>query len=403
MEKNTILLGISGGIAAIKIPQLIHSLRKHPVTVLPIMTESATKIVDPKEISTAAQQQVHTQLFQKNYSAKQTLKNRSVDHIEISKAADLAVIAPATANIIGKLAHGIADDLLTTTMLATTCPVLIYPSMNTNMWNNPIVQNNVIKLKSYGYIVAEPETGMLACGDDGKGRLPNTSTITEDILSILNKSSLLKEKTVIVTSGGTSNPIDGVRVITNRSSGKMGTAIAEACYLQGARVILLKAKHSVSSRYPLEEYLFETTKELHILLKQFTPQADACFHVAAVGDFLIKKLPGKIDSHKKTTLNLIPQPKLYQEIKTLNPHIFLITFKAEWNKSTRQLIHKAQKTLKSESMDAIIVNDVSKPNQGFAVDTNAVIIVKPNGSSKILPLKSKKQLAVEIVSNIFTL
>ena len=397
MKKKTVVLGITGGIAAVKIPELITLLRKDGINVIPIMTESAGRIINPKEIEKITNSYVYTNLFTKDFDTKKILDTRHVDHITIADSADFVVVVPATANILAKLAHGIADDFLTTTLLAVTCPILLCPSMNVHMWSNSVVQDNVTRLKHYGYILLEPVSGMLACGYEGSGRLPEIKTIYSEIKTLLGKSTALAGKTVLVTTGGTVEKIDEVRTLTNRSSGKMGVAIAEACFLQGAMVILLRAKHSVVPRYAMEERVFETADELASLLHKFTPKADICFHVAAVSDFAVQKKPGKISSDTSIKLTLLPRQKLYREIKKTNPAIVLITFKAEWKKSYKQMIKTAQETLMREPIDGVVVNDVGKPNRGFEGDMNEVIVVKRDKIQKILSLKSKRELAREIV------
>ena len=218
MKKKTVLLGITGGIAAGKIPELIKLLQKNAVNVLPIMTISACRIIDPKEIERVAKHKVYKDLFEKYFDPKKVLKTRKVEHIEIADQADLVVIAPATANILAKMAHGIADDFLTTVLLATRAPLLVCPSMNSNMWSHPVVQENLLKLKQRGIHILEPTSGMLACGYEGKGRLPDTNTILSEIRSLISRTEELKGKTILVTAGGTIEPIDDVRFITNKNS-----------------------------------------------------------------------------------------------------------------------------------------------------------------------------------------
>lgn len=397
MKKKTLLLGITGGIAAVKVPELIKLLRKEEIEVLPVMTESARRIVDHKVVERVSKRQVYTDLFGSDFDAKRVLETRRVDHIEVVDRADLAVVVPATANILGKLANGIADDFLTTTLLATTCPILLWPSMNVHMWLNPVVQENIERLKRYGYLILGPVSGELACGYEGVGRLPDIAVIKEEIVTLLNKTDALHGKTILVTAGGTTEKIDEVRTMTNRSSGKMGVAVAEACYLRGAKVVLVRAKQAVTPRYPMEEYVFETAEELLSWLRRFSPKADICFQVAAVSDFTVGKKRGKIDSDRPVMLRLVPRRKLYQEIKKINPDIFLVTFKAEWRKSHEELERIAQATLAHEPIDAMVVNDVGKANRGFEVDTNEVIVFRKGRKRRLLSLKSKRELAGEIV------
>jgi len=390
---KTVVIGISGGIAAFKVIGLIRSLKKENIDVFVIMTKSAEEIVNPEELQKISGHKVFRTLFEDKFNYKTVLKNRTVDHIELADKADLFIIVPATANIIGKIANGIADDFLTTTLLATRAPVMICPSMNVNMWENLLVQENIKKLQSIGYQVMKPDSGILACGYEGQGRLTDISKIKEEILMLLHKHERLKGKRVIVTAGGTREPIDDVRFITNRSSGKMGSAIAEACFFQGADVLLLRAKNAVSPRHSIQEETFETAEELTLLLKKYIPTHNVCFHTAAVSDFKTASQKGKISSEKAFTLQLMPREKIYTQIKASNPKIKLIAFKAEWKKSDKELLKEAKRKLHNSSIDFLVINDVGKPKQGFNVDTNAAIVVAKDGNYKKFPLQSKRQLA----------
>ncbi len=403
LHTKTIVIGISGGIAAFKIKELIISLRELGIQVFVIMTKSATRMISPQEFEKVSNHKVYIDLFPKDFDYKEVLDKRKVDHIQLADKADLFLIAPATANIIAKMTHGIADDFLTTTLLATKAPVLIFPSMNVNMWSNPLTQNNVHKLRGQGYRIINPDSGALACGYEGEGRLTNIAKIKEESLRILKRDGSLKGKRIVVTAGGTMEKIDDVRYITNKSSGKMGVAIAENCYLRGGKVILLRSKTSIMPSLPIEQHLFETADELAELVKKYSPISDICFHAAAVSDFIPIAKQGKIPSEKTTTITLKKREKIYELIKKVNPQIKLIAFKAEWQKTDKKLVLEAKKKLKNSLIDILIVNDVGKPNQGFNVDNNEVIAVSNNGKSKKLPLKSKREIANEIVGYILTL
>ena len=400
MKQKTVVVGVSGGIAAFKVIELIKNLKKENINIFVIMTKSAEAIVNPEEFQKISGNKVYRTLFEKNFNYKTVLKNRKVDHIELADKADLVIILPATANIIGKIANGIADDFLTTTLFATQAPVLICPSMNIHMWENPIVQENIKKLQSLGYQCIGPDSGLLACGYEGKGRLTDISKIKKEILALLNKQELLKGRRIIITAGGTREPIDDIRFITNRSSGRMGIAIAETCFLQGADVLLLRAKNAVKPRYPIQEKTFETADELASLLKQHAPTCNICFHTAAVSDFKIAVQEGKIPSEQALVLQLMPREKIYTQIKASNPRITLIAFKAEWKKSDKELLEKAKRKLHNSNIDFLVVNDVGKPKQGFNVDTNAAIAVAKDGTYKKFPLQSKTQLADRLVDYI---
>ncbi len=397
MKKKTILLGITGGIAASKIPELIKLLQKDAVNVLPIMTNSACRIIDPKEIERVAKHKVYKDLFEKNFDPKKVLKTRKVEHIEIADQADLVVIAPATANILAKMACGIADDFLTTILIATRAPILVCPSMNSNMWSNPVVAENLLKLKQRGIHVLEPTSGMLACGYEGKGRLPDTNTIFSEIRSLISQTEELIGKTILVTAGGTIEPIDDVRHITNKSSGKMGISLADACAHRGAKVILLKTKNAVMPRYPMAIHQFETAAELDGLLHKIIKRCDICFHTAAVSDFTVSFSPGKRQSDHEQILHLLPREKIYKGLKKENTQLLLFLFKAVWKESRQNIIKKANDMLDTGNADGIIINDVGKKGRGFAVDTNEVIILLRNGDSYDVPFASKREVAEKII------
>jgi len=397
MKKN-ILIGVTSGIAAYKVLDLIKLLRNEGNEVFVIMTKGATEMISPKLFEKASGNKAYINLFEKNFNYKEVLKNRKVEHIELADKCDVMVIAPATANIIAKLAHGIADDFLTTTALAVTAPIIICPSMNVNMWGNPLVQENLNKLKSIGYQVIEPASGMLACGYEGVGRLEDIEIINKEINKLLNKNDSLNGKKVIVTAGGTIEKIDEVRSITNKSSGKMGVAIAEECYLRGADVLLLRAKNSVHPRYLIKEKIFETADELLYLIKVNIENTDLFFQVAAVSDFKVAEpVKGKLSSDQSVDLKLIPQIKIIDQIKKMSPKTKLIAFKAEYGLSEEKLIEEALKKLKDSNADFVIANDISRADRGFESDDNEVYIISKNRKVKKIPLTSKREVARGII------
>ncbi|MEK7597963.1 MAG: bifunctional phosphopantothenoylcysteine decarboxylase/phosphopantothenate--cysteine ligase CoaBC [Patescibacteria group bacterium] len=402
MKKN-ILIGVSSGIAAYKVLDLIVLLKKEGHSVFVIMTKGATEMISPQNFERASGNKVYVNLFEKNFDYRKVLDKRKVKHIELADKADVMVIAPATANIIGKLSHGIADDFLTTTTLAVTAPIIICPSMNVNMWGNPIVQENLAKLKSVGYQIIEPTSGMLACGYEGVGRLENIKIIKEEIIKQINRTNSLKGKKIIITAGGTIEKIDEVRSITNKSSGKMGVALAEECYLRGADVLLLRAKNSVHPRYLIKEKIFETADELLYLIKVNIENTDLFFQVAAVSDFKVdQQVKGKIPSDNFVNLKLIPQIKIVDQIKKLSPKATLIAFKAEYGLSEKKLIDEAVKKLKESKADFIIANDISRFDRGFESDNNEVYIISKDGKVKKILLSSKREVAKKIIGFVFS-
>lgn len=399
--KKTVIVGVSSGIAAFKALDLIKELRSNGLEIYVVMTEHATQMVDIRDFEKASGNKVYVDLFEKGFDYKKVLKERKVEHIEIADKADLMVVVPATANIIGKLAHGFADDFLTTSALAVTAPILICPSMNVNMWNNPIVQENILSLQKNRFQIIEPAEGLLACGYEGKGRLKEISLIADEVMRVLQRTQMLEGKKIIVTAGGTIEKIDEARLVANRSSGKMGVAIAEECYLRGAEVVLLRAKSSVKPRYIIPEKIFETGTDLQKLIEQEVEKADVIFHAAAVSDFIpTESFEGKISSKNGFSLKLKPTIKIVNQIKKLNPKIKLIAFKAEYGLTGQELIKTAIAKLKETGADLVVANEIGKGDRGFEVNTNEVIVVLQNGEYAKLPLSSKRAIAKGIVDLI---
>ncbi len=399
--KKRVLLGISGGIAAVKIPKLLETLKQDELDVDVIETASATYILPPKTISEITGNPVFTHMYPPDFNPQAVLSSRTVEHISLAGNASLFVIAPATANVIAKLAHGIADDYLTTTALAVTCPILVCPSMNTHMWQHPATQKNVQTLHSLGYHILPPDCGDLACGYSGEGRLPDTNAIAHEIRLLVHNARTLAGKRVLVTTGGTTEKIDSVRTISNRSSGKMGNALAEACYQAGATVTILRSVSSVRSRYGIQEIEFESAEDLEALLQTHVPNADIVFHVAAVSDFSIKNpIVGKHSSSDPLPLELEPKKKQLDTIKTLNPNVFLVAFKAEYGLTNDELATIAKNRLQESASDLIIANDIGREGVGFQSDENEVMIIPKNSEPEVLPRASKTHIARQIVAKL---
>lgn len=399
--KKAVLLGISGGIAAYKAVDLIKILQFNDINVDVILTSGGGEIISKNELISKTGIKPYVNLFEKKVNREEILKSRKVEHIDLARKSDLIVIAPATANLIAKLAQGIADDYLTTTVLAATCPIIICPSMNVHMWENPATQKNVEILRARGFHVINPDSGMLACGYEGMGRLADINFIADEIFNLLNKKDLLKGKKIIVTSGGTTEPIDDVRFIANRSSGKMGAAIAEQAFLNGANVIIVRSKNSVKPRFNIKEKIFETAEELDKILKEEVINANVVIHSAAVSDFKPENVfKGKISSDLKINLKLIPQKKILSEIKQINPKIILVGFKALSGVLEKELIENAKQTLKKSNADFVVANDVSKKDRGFEVDDNEVWIIDKKEKVLYIPLISKTIVAQKIIEEI---
>ena len=390
--KTKIIIGVSSGIAAFKIIDLVKLLKKNGLEVFVVMTENATKMVDSAKFEKVSRHKVYKNLFSKDFDYQKILEKHQVEHIALADKADLFVVAPATANTVAKMAHGIADDFLTTALLATSAPILVCPSMNVHMWQNPLTQENINRLKRFGFYFVHPDEGALACGYTGEGRLADINKIAGEISNILKYQNSLKGKKIMVTAGGTSEPIDAVRVITNRSSGKMGIALAEECFLRGADVLLLRSKSSVITRYPVKEEIFETGQELSDRIKKHIGNYDVIFHVAAVSDYKPEKVINKkLDSRNPYSLRLESTVKILSQIKTWNPKIKLVGFKAVYKESKSNLIRIGQKKLVDSRSDFIIVNDVGYEDIGFSVDDNEVYIISPKGLLAKIEKSSKKE------------
>ena len=366
------------------------------------MTENATHFVDITDFEAASGNEVHTNLFHPKVNYKDYIKkNKPIKHISLADIAGLFLICPATANVIGKIANGIADDLLTTSVIATIAPVLICPAMNVKMWKNPIVQENVKKLRKLNFHFVEPEYGELACGYKGVGRLANFKKITDRIELLLKQRNDLKNKRILVTAGATFEEIDPVRVITNKSSGKMGTSIAEQAFLRGADTLLLRGSNSTEPHYNIKEEKFTTVSDLYNKIKKNIKNVDIAVHAAAVSDFTINsKKNTKIKSKRKLHLELTPATKIFEKLKKNNKNIFLVGFKAEHNVSENELIKRAYGLLKSANADLVVANDVGKMGRGFDFDTNEVFIIDKKRNMEHIGLASKSVVADKILDVI---
>jgi phosphopantothenoylcysteine decarboxylase/phosphopantothenate--cysteine ligase len=398
--KKTVVLGITSGIAAYKMVDLVKLLNEEDIDVHVIMTKNAVNIVSPAEFEKLTGNNVSIELFEKDFDYKKILNTRKVDHIALADNADVFVIAPATANTVAKIAKGFADDFLTTTLLAVTAPVIICPSMNVHMWSNPAVKENIEKLKTMGYQIIRPISGMLACGYEGEGKLEDIVKIKDEIMKQLKRTDSLKGKKVIVTAGGTKEKIDEVRYISNHSSGKMGAAIAEELYLRGADVLLIRAKDTVKPRFLIHEETFESSSELQELIQHYVKDYDTIFHAAAVSDFKVADpYKGKISSAEAFSLNMEPQTKIIDHIKIWNPKIKLIAFKATAGQNEKEMVETARHKLKETNADAIIANDSSAQGN----DTNEVIVVLSNGSTEKLDRAPKNKVAEELLTILFNI
>ncbi len=388
MKNKCIVVGVTAGIAAYKICQLVSSLKKQGNEVHVIMTKEAEKFVTPLTFQTLSNQKVITDMFTVDYTP-------DVHHISLAKKADLFIVAPATANIIAKIAHGLADDMLTTTFLAATCPKLIVPAMNTNMLNNPITQDNIATCQKYGMHIMCSGAGYLACGDVGAGRLPEPEEIEDAIASLIETDRYLNGRHVVITAGATQEEIDPVRYITNHSTGKMGYALAKEARNAGARVTLISGKTNLPKPYGVDVVNVTSAADMAKSVIDNFENADVVIMSAAVADYTpIEKAEQKI---KKTDGDLSIALKRTKDIlltigKKKREDQIVIGFAME----TENLLENAAKKLQEKNANYIIANSIREPGAGFGLDTNIVKIISPT-SVEDLGLLSKDETAKEIL------
>lgn len=392
IANKTIILGITGGIAAYKSAELASKLTQAGATVKVIMTGAATEFITPLTLRSLTNQPVVTDMFD-------PASEFSIEHVALAEAADLVVIAPATANTIAKLAAGLADNSLTCTVLATEAPVILIPAMNVNMFQNPVTRENLSKLKARGFTVIDPEYGRLASGRMGMGRFPEMDKITAAIEQALGNKDDLKGKNLVVTAGGTREAIDPVRYIGNRSSGKMGYALAEAARDRGAAVTLVTAPASLPEPKGMKVTRITSAADMKKAVTKATIKAHALIMAAAVADFQPKqaaKVKIKKESKSGLTLELVKTPDTLAEVKG---DFIRVGFAAE----SEDLIKNAFKKLTGKRLDLIVANDITSPGSGFDVDTNKVTLIDRNGKTEDLPLMSKREVADKILDRVVKL
>ena len=387
-----IVLGVTGGIAAYKSAEIVSRLRHSGANVHVIMTRNATEFIAPLTFQTLSANQVVTDTFE-------APEYWNVEHVALAKLADIFVVAPATANILAKMASGIADDMLSTTLLATKAQILVAPAMNTGMWTAPATQNNVKVLKERGVRMIGPESGMLACGDEGAGRMSEPETIVGEICRILSRKQDYAGKKVLITAGATRERLDPVRFITNDSSGKMGFAIAEAARDRGAEVTVIRG--SVTAEIPagIRMIRIESAREHYDAMMQKAPEQDVIIQAAAVSDYRPaeqKDRKIKKESGSDLTLILTENPDIAKAVgEQKKPGQTLVGFAAE----TDNLLKNAKSKLGKKKLDLIVANDVTKPGAGFNVDTNIAVLITSDGSTEE-PLQTKRQLAERILDKV---
>ena len=392
LKDKTVVIGVSGGIAVYKTLDVVSRLRKLGVNVNVIMTKSATEFVTPLSFQSLSQNYVVCDMFEDP-------KTWDVEHISLAKRADVFLIAPATANVIGKIANGIADDMLTTTVMATKAKVLIAPAMNTNMYENPILQRNINTLKELGYNFVEPESGRLACGDTGKGKLASPETIVDEVVKLLSKDQDLKGKSIIVTAGPTVESIDPMRYITNRSTGKMGYSIAKEAIERGADVTLITGPTNLTPPQNLKKLVkIESAKDMYEAVLENLDENDVVIKSAAVADYKPKNYSNKKikKSDDDLVIELDRNKDIAQEIGKIKNNKILVGFAAE----TNYLIENASLKIKKKNLDFIVANDLTKEGAGFGVDTNIVKIIDKEGNITEYPKMKKEEVANIILDKI---
>ncbi len=390
LTNKTIVLGITGGIAAYKAADIASKLTQAGASVKVVMTESATKFIAPLTFRSLTHQPVVTEMFA-------LTSELGITHITLSEAADIVAIVPATANIIAKIAAGISDDMLSCTVLATKAPVVLAPAMNVNMFENPVTQQNLAKLKTRGFTIVDPVYGRLASGKMGMGRLAETEAIVGTIKQVLGKNGDLAGKRIVVTAGGTREPIDPVRYIGNRSSGKMGYSVAEAARDRGATVSLITAPASLAEPVGIEVFHVRTATEMKGAVAKAAAQTDALIMVAAVADYQPKSAAGakmkKEAAGAGLTLELVRTPDILTEVKG---DFLKVGFAAE----SEDIVANARQKLEQKQLDIIVANDITAADSGFDVDTNRVTLIDRDGTVDSLPLLTKREVADKILDRV---
>jgi phosphopantothenoylcysteine decarboxylase / phosphopantothenate---cysteine ligase len=391
-DVKTVVVGVSGGIACYKAVELVRLLVQDGFHVQVIMTREAMEFVTPLTFQTLSGHPVASEIFSLTQESE-------IGHINLADRADILVITPATANIIGKIAAGIADDLLTTVVMATRAPVLFAPSMNVHMFDNPIFQENIRKLTRVGYHFMEPVEGYLACGYEGKGRLPEPSDIVDEIQGLLKKKDLTGER-LLITAGPNHEPLDPVRYISNRSSGKMGYALARQGLRRGGEVTLISGPTSLVPPSKARFISVRTAAEMRGAVLEEFQNATTVLMAAAVADYHPDQVPRKIKKDQGTIeLRLRPSPDILKEIGSRKDGKILVGFAAE----TDALVANAKKKLREKNLDLIVANDVTEQGSGFEGDTNVATLLDREGQVHPLPLMTKDELADRIYDYLLVL
>ena len=393
MRGKHIIVAVSAGIAAYKAIEVVSRLRKKGAEVKVVMTQNATYIASPLTFGEISGHPVALDMFEQ-------VHQWDVEHIALATWADAYVVVPATANVIGKIYAGIADDMLTTTIMATTAPKYLCPAMNTEMYNNPITQRNLEGLRSLGYHIMDPAEGWLACGITGVGRLPEPEAIVDWLEAKMCSTNELEGTTILVTAGGTQESIDPVRYIGNRSSGKMGYAIAEQAARMGAKVILVSAPTSLPIPNGVDFISVDSAVSMQEAVEARFNDVNVVIMAAAVSDFrVLHKAEQKIKKMESMTIELVKNPDILQGLGSKKSHQILVGFAAE----TEHVIKYGQDKVAKKNLDMLVANDVSKSNAGFNVDTNEGYFLYPDKEPKEMPNMKKSDLARHILIEVIDL
>jgi phosphopantothenoylcysteine decarboxylase / phosphopantothenate---cysteine ligase len=392
-----IALGVSGGIAAYKAAEIVRLLQDHGIHVQVVMTAAAQEFVRPLTFAALSGEKVITGMF--GSGDDQANVESAIEHIAIAQAIDALLVAPATADVLARFAQGVANDFLSTLYLATTAPVVVAPAMNVNMWNHAATQANLEILRKRGVRIVEPGQGYLACGMTGAGRLAENETIVAAVMEALGAAQDLAGETVLVTAGPTREKIDPVRYLTNRSSGRMGYAIAEAALRRGARVLLVSGPTAIAAPEAAEVTRVETAEEMLAAVLRLLPESTVVIKAAAVSDFRPKAAAAqKIKRKGEMTLELEPTADVLAEVARRKTSQVVVGFAAE----TENVLENARKKLASKSLDAIVVNDVSREGLGFDSDRNAVTIISQSEVVEV-PETSKWEVAQRVLDQVVKL
>ncbi len=391
LKGKTVLLGVTGSIAAYKIANLASMLIKLHADVHVLMTQNATNFINPITFETLTGHKCLVDTFDRNFEY-------SVEHVSLAKQADVVLVAPATANVIGKIANGLADDMLTTTVMACKCPKIIAPAMNTQMYENAIVQDNIEKCRHYGMQIITPDSGRLACGDVGSGKLPSEQVLLDAILKEIHYEKDMQGMSVLVTAGATQEALDPVRFISNHSTGKMGFAVARCAMERGADVTVVAASTSAPEPPYVDIVRVKSAADMFEACKEYAPKADIVIKAAAVADYTpvsvadekMKKKDGELSVELKRTQDILAY---------LGEHKKDGQFLCGFSMETENMIENSKKKLEKKHLDMIIANNLKVAGAGFGTDTNIVTVITPDGA-KELPIMSKDDVACNILNEI---